>query len=287
MGDILPRSELSRVLEGIDGEFSLRDTPTPSTLADDTLLREILAGRPISSADRYLIQKRLVKSSRDIEKIQKAIAITEKTYNYLIQNVRPGMYEYEVEAMIAYQFRLHRGTEAFPSIVASGPSACTLHYTAHDRQILDGDLLLIDFGIELDGYGADLTRTFPVSGAWTPRQQELYGAVLDVKKFAENTLKPWIMRKQWNIWVKEYMFEVCKSLELKNIEQYTPTTNPYFPHSIGHYLGLDTHDVGGPDIPLIPGMVLTIEPWLYIREEGIGIRVEDDYLVTESGCEKL
>lgn len=154
------------------------------------MLRDLLAGRPVSSADRYLIQKRLVKSPRDIEKIREAIRITEKTYSYLIQNVRPGIYEYEVEAMIAYQFRLHHGTEAFPSIVASGPSACTLHYTAHTRQLHESDLLLIDFGIEIDGYGADISRTLAVSGVWTARQQELYDAVLEAKQYAESTLKP-------------------------------------------------------------------------------------------------
>lgn len=143
--------------------------------------------------------KRVVKSEQDIEKIQKAIEITEKTHNYLTQNVRPGMYEYEVEAMIAYQFRLHHGVEAFPSIVASGSNACMLHYTLNNRLIESGDLILIDFGIELDGYGADISRTFAVGDMMNPRQKELYDAVLDVKQFAESTLKPGITRKNWNI----------------------------------------------------------------------------------------
>lgn len=183
-----------------------------ATEKEYTLIREILAGKIISSADRHLIQKRIVKSEHDILKIQKAIEVTEKTYNYLIQNVRPGMYEYEIEAMIAYQFRLHHGIEAFPSIVASGPNACTLHYTLNNRQVEAGDLVLLDFGIELDGYGADISRTFVVGGVMNPRQQELYDAVLDVKQFAESTLKPGISRKNWNIGAKEYMFAVCRKL---------------------------------------------------------------------------
>jgi len=108
-----------------------------------------------------------------------------------------------------------------------------------------------------------------------------------VKNFAEKTLKPGITRKAWNLGVKEYMYEVCMKLGLKDIEKYTPTTNPYYPHSIGHFLGLDTHDVGSSDMPLEPDMVLTIEPGIYIHDEAIGIRIEDDYLVTDSGCVKL
>lgn len=109
----------------------------------------------------------------------------------------------------------------------------------------------------------------------------------DIKSFAEKTLKPSITRHEWNLRIKEYMYEVCKKLNLPEIENHTPTTNPYYPHSIGHFLGLDTHDVGDNHIPLKPGMVLTIEPGIYIRNEAIGIRIEDDYLVTGSGCVKL
>jgi Xaa-Pro aminopeptidase len=215
------------------------------------------------------------------------------------------MYEYEIEAMVAYQFRLHHGVEAFPTIVASGPNSCILHYTQNTRKIETGDLILLDFGIELGGYGADISRTFCVSDTSfakevptkevedlvshfsNPRQQLIYDAVLDVSKYAESTLRPGITRKEWNTGVRQYMYEVCVSLHLEDIESHTPVTNPYFPHSIGHYLGLDTHDVGDSDIPLAPGMLLTIEPGIYIPAETIGIRIEDDYLLTESGCERL
>ncbi len=229
---------------------------------------------------------RTVKNPEEITKIQNCIRITESIYQEVLSQVKPWMYEYEIEAIIAYGFRRHHGTEAFPTIVASGVNSCTLHYTQNTRQIQSGDIVLIDFGIELDGYGADISRTFAVWG-WSPRQQEIYDAVEDVKRYAENTLKPGITRRAWNLWVKEYMYEVCKNLKLKDIEKYTPTTNPYYPHSIGHFLGLDTHDVGDSDTPLAPGMILTIEPGIYIREEAIGIRIEDDYLMTDSGCVKL
>lgn len=146
---------------------------------------------------------------------------------------------------------------------------------------------MIDFGIELDGFGADISRTFAVGEIMNSRQQELYDAVLDVKSFAESTLKPGITRKNWNRGVKEYMFAVCQKLQLPDIEKFTAFTNPYFPYSIGHFLGLDTHDVGDSDIPFMPGMVLTIEPGIHLPIEGIGIRIEDDYLITVSGCKKL
>lgn len=284
---ILPRSELEKTISGRDEEFLLPDHTVASTESEYRFLRAILEGKQVSSADRYLIQKRLIKSPEDIEKIKKVIDLTEKTYRYITENVRPGMYEYEIEAMIAYQFRLYRWIEAFPTIVASWLKGCTLHYTALDRQIGEGDLILIDFGIEFDGYGADISRTFPVSGVFTPRQQEIHDAVMEVKHFAESILKPGITRKEWNIAVKEYMYSVCQRLRLPNITEFNALSNPYFPHSIGHFLGLDTHDIGDTNLPLAPGMIMTIEPGIYIREEWIGIREEDDYLIVESGCVRL
>ncbi len=287
MWTILPRSQIQSYLDQLRGEFLLPDHGVASTEKDSLWIRSLLAGKSLWSAQRHLIEKRLFKSREDIAKIKRAIEITEKTYNYITTNVRHWMYEYEIEAMIAYQFRLHRGTEAFPTIVASWPNACTLHYTAHDCRLKEWDLILLDFGIEIDGYGADISRTFPVSWTFSPRQQLLYDAVCDVKMFAEQTLKPGMTRKAWNIWVKEYMYRQCENLGLPNIEKYTPLTNPYFPHSIGHFLGLDTHDIWDSDMPLVAGMVLTIEPGIYIRHESIGIRIEDDYLVTANGCERL
>lgn len=231
-------------------------------------------------------EMRTIKSHEEIAKIQNCIRITESIYEEILEKIQPWMYEYEIEALIAHGFRRHNGTEAFPTIVASGVNSCTLHYTKNNRQIESGDIVLIDFGIELWWYGSDISRTFAV---WwlSQKQQAIYDAVEDVKRFAEDTLKPGITRRAWNLGVKEYMYNTCTRLGLKDIEKYTPVTNPYYPHSIGHFLGLDTHDVGDSDVPLKPWMVLTIEPWIYVREESIWIRIEDDYLVTESGCVKL
>jgi Xaa-Pro aminopeptidase len=230
---------------------------------------------------------RMIKTPDEIEKIQKAITLTNRVYEDILSQVQSWMYEYEIEALVAYGFRKYHGIEAFPTIVASGPNGCILHYTKNTRKVQKGDLVLLDFGIEIDGYGADISRTFPVDSNFSLRQQEFHDAVADVKQFAESMLRPWVTRRAWNSEIKEYMYNKCKDLRLKDIETYTPETNPYFPHSIGHFLGLDTHDVGDSDTLFEPWMVLTIEPGIYIREEWIGIREEDDYLVTENGCQKL
>lgn len=273
-------------------------------LSDDELshISGITDVRELSELDIYAQEKnsmnewdvkkiihtmRIIKTPDEIEKIRKAISITNVIYEDIITKIEPWMYEYEIEALVAYAFRCYHGTEAFPTIVASGPNACILHYAKNTRKIQEWNLVLLDFGIEIDWYWADISRTFSVGSIFSPRQQELYHVVLDVKQFAEKTLKPGITRRIWNTSVKEYMYNKCKELQLKDIDQYTSETNPYFPHSIGHFLGLDTHDVGDADLPLAAGMILTIEPGIYISDENIGIRIEDDYLVTETGCERL
>ncbi len=230
---------------------------------------------------------RIIKTPDEIQKIQKVVRITKEIFSHIQKNGHPWMYEYEIEAMIAYQFRLHQGVEAFPTIVASGPNSCILHYIQNNRKMNAGDVVLLDFGIEIDGYGADISRTFSISWEFSPRQKVIYDAVLDVKTFSEQILQPWISRKEWNMRVKNYMWEICQKLNLPNIEKHTSQENPYFPHSIGHFLWLDTHDVGDIDTIFQPGMIVTIEPGIYIVDESIGIRIEDDYLITESGCEMI
>ena len=264
-------------------EESAQKIQTQEQMTPTLAWQELWNNKPWQSIVHEL---RMIKTPDEIAKIENCIRITTSIYDEVVAQVQPWMYEYEIEALIAYGFRRHNGTEAFPSIIASGINSCTLHYTQNTRKIESGDIILIDFGIELGGYGADISRTFTVWG-FSERQQEIYDAVEDVKRFAENTLKPGITRKAWNLWIKKYIYNTCTRLGLKDIEKYTPATNPYYPHSIGHFLGLDTHDVGDTDVPLSPGMVLTIEPGIYIPDEAIWIRIEDDYLVTESGCVKL
>lgn len=200
------------------------------------------------------------------------------------------MYEYEIEAEIARVYRSHHLTEAYPSIVASGPNTCVLHYTTHTRQLAEGDLVLIDAGAEYMGYASDMTRTFAVS-AFTPRQLAVYDAVERVKKIAENTLKPGISLTEYEQIVRTAMNQELSGLGLiphgATLDETAKLSRKYYPHRTSHFLGLDVHDVGPRDTILAPGMVLTIEPGIYISDEQIGVRLEDDYLITETGCEKL
>lgn len=233
---------------------------------------------------------RLIKTEEEIEKIKWAIEVTHEAYDLVKTSIRPGMYEYEIEALIAGVFRKHHMTEAYPTIVGSGPNACTLHYTKHTRKIQDGDFVLIDFGAECDGYAADITRTFAV-GNVSPRQKEVYESVLAVKQYAESIVRPGITKLQYNQMVRTRMNQELRKLWLipegASKEQEHQLSLKYYPHSVGHFLGLDVHDVGDRDEVLKPGMTITCEPGIYIPEEGIGVRLEDDLLVTETGCINL
>lgn len=182
------------------------------------------------------------------------------------------MYEYEIEAEIARVYRSHHMTEAYPSIVASGPSACILHYTAHTRQLAEGDLVLIDAGAEYMGYASDMTRTFAVSD-FTPRQLAVYDAVERVKKIAEHTLKPGISLTEYEQIVRTAMNQELSGLGLiphdATLDETTKLSRKYYPHRTSHFLGLDVHDVGPRDTIITPGMILTIEPGIYIPDEAI------------------
>lgn len=228
---------------------------------------------------------RMIKSPEEIECMKKAISVTEKAQKLLIQSIQPGMYEYEIEAMVAGVFRAHHMTEAYPTIVASGPNACTLHYTSHDRQIQDGDFVLVDFGAEYHGYAADITRVF---GVWSisERQRQVHASVLDIKKYAESLIRPWMQKLEY-----EKMVRQRTNIELKKLGLMSNTlssdeeeniSRKYFPHSVSHFLGLDVHDSGARDATFRSGMVITCEPGIYIEEEGIWVRLEDDVLITEN-----
>ncbi len=233
---------------------------------------------------------RLIKTSDEIDKIQKAISVSQEAFAAIEPMIRPWVYEYEIEAEIARVYRSHHLTEAYPSIVASGPSACILHYTAHTRQLEEGDLVLIDAWAEYMGYASDMTRTFSVSG-FTPRQLAVYEAVERIKKIAENTLKPGISLTEYEQIIRIHMNQELIWLGLissgASADEIAKHSKKYYPHRTSHFLGLDVHDVGPRDAFLAPGMVLTIEPGIYIRDEAIGIRLEDDYLITDTGCQKL
>ena len=233
---------------------------------------------------------RAVKSPQEIELIKKACGITEKAFQRLLGFVRPGVWEYEIEAEIVHEFMRNRSRgPAFESIVASGIDSCTLHYVQNDKQCKDGDLVLIDFGAEYANFASDVTRTIPVNGKFSKRQKQVYNAVLRIQKAAIKMLKPGnTLQKYQKDVVKLVEAElirlgVLKKADVKKQSEDSPLYKKFFPHGTSHHLGLDVHDYGDVYRKLVPGMVLTCEPGIYIRDESIGVRIENDILITPKG----
>ncbi len=233
---------------------------------------------------------RTIKSEEEIEMIKQAADLTGQAFRRVLGFVRPGVMEYQVEAEILHEFMFHGHSEAaYHSIIASGENACTLHYIENSRECREGDLLLMDFGAEWNHYAADLTRTIPVSGKFTQRQRDCYDAVLRVLRQSSNLLVVGNTIDKVNKEVNKLMEEEMIGLGLFTREAVAaqdpekPLFMKYFMHGVTHFLGLDVHDVGSKFEPFRPGMVFTFEPGLYIREEKMGIRLENNYLVTENG----
>jgi Xaa-Pro aminopeptidase len=240
---------------------------------------------------RLLHRLRVVKQPAEIDLIRKACDITAAGFERVGRFVRPGVSEHDIEAEFAHEFIRRRGSFAYTPIIASGPNACVLHYLANDQPCRKGDLLLLDVGAAYANYNSDLTRTIPVSGRFTRRQRQIYEAVLRVLRAAIAALKPGLKWKHWQEAVEELMARECVNLGLlkpKDLQEQhgDPSQRPvkrYFMHGAGHPIGLDVHDVGITTEPFAPGWVMTVEPGLYIREEGIGIRLENDVLITKDG----
>jgi Xaa-Pro aminopeptidase len=231
---------------------------------------------------------RAVKSSIEVELIRQAGEISGRAFRRLLGFIRPGVWEYEIEAEIWHEFlRARSRGPAFQTIVASGADSCTLHYVKNDKQCKDGDLVLIDFGAEYANYAGDLTRTVPVNGRFTPRQRAVYDAVLRVQKAAIQMLRPGNTLEAYTAEVGRWMEAELIGLGLLDAEKVKgqpkdqPLYKKYFPHGTSHHLGLDVHDYGDKFRPFEAGMVFTCEPGIYIREEGIGVRIENDILVTD------
>lgn len=232
---------------------------------------------------------RVIKSPVEVELIKQAIGITNKAFERLLDFIRPGVWEFEIEAEIYHEFLCNRSRgPAFDSIVAAGLDSCILHYIKNDKKCLDGDLVLIDFGAEYANYTSDVTRTIPVNGRFSDRQKEVYNAVLRVQKAAIDMLRPGNTLDQLNqetgrLAEAELIgLGVLDDKAVRAQSEANPLYKKYFPHGTSHHLGLDVHDYGDKYRPFEPGMVFTCEPGLYIREEGIGVRIENDILVTET-----
>ena len=233
---------------------------------------------------------RAVKSPLEIELIKEACSITEKAFRRLLGFIRPGVWEYEVEAEIVHEFMRNRSRgPVFETIVASGTDSCTLHYVKNDKQCKKGDLVLIDFGAEYANYAADVTRTVPVNGKFSKRQKEVYNAVLKIQKAAIQMLKPGNALEAYQKEVVKLMeaelirLGVLKNADVKKQPEDSPLYKKFFPHGTSHHLGLDVHDYGDKYRKFEPGMVFTCEPGIYIRDESVGVRIENDILVTKKG----
>ncbi|MFZ5569541.1 MAG: aminopeptidase P N-terminal domain-containing protein [Thermodesulfobacteriota bacterium] len=233
---------------------------------------------------------RIIKSEMEISLISRACGITEKGFRRLFGFIRPGVWEFEIEAEIVHEYIRNRSRgPAFEPIVASGANSCVLHYVKNHHQCREGDLVLIDTGAEYANYAADVTRTIPVDGRFTPRQRDVYESVLRIQRAAIQELHPGITLDQYQRQVGEYMegelvrLGLLQRGEVKRQSKDDPLYRKYFMHGVSHHLGLDVHDNGDRNQPLSAGMVLTCEPGIYIREEGFGIRLENDILLTATG----
>jgi len=234
---------------------------------------------------------RSIKEDIEIQLMSKACSITEKGVRRLLNFIKPGVYEYEIEAELAHEFLRNKSKGfAYTPIIASGKNACVLHYIENNQICNDGDIVLMDFGAEYANYASDLTRCFPVNGRFTERQKAVYNAVLRVKKFAETLLVPGTILADYHKEVGRYMenellqLGLISSNDIKTQNPDWPAYKKYFMHGTSHYIGLDTHDVGPWNEPIQAGMVFTCEPGIYIPEESIGIRLEDDLVVQQNGA---
>ena len=248
----------------------------------------------VAKSNPILQKLRSIKAAEEIDQIQKACDITEKGFRRLLKFVKPGVWEYEIEAELAHEFIRNRSKGfAYTPIIASGNNANVLHYTENKAQCKAGELILLDVAAEYGNYSSDLTRTIPVCGVFTDRQKEIYNAVLRVKNEATKLLVPGTIWKDYHVEVGKLMTSELLDLglldkaDIQNEDSDHPAYKKYFMHGTSHYLGLDVHDVGSWTTPIAAGMVFTCEPGIYIPEENLGIRLENDILVTENGPKDL
>ena len=241
-------------------------------------------------AAKIMKELRAVKTEYEIEVVRKAVDITHNAFLRVMQFVRPGVMEYEIEAEIVHSFLSQRADgEAYDSIIASGDRARTLHYVSNNEECKDGELVLMDFGAGYGGYAADLTRTIPVNGKFTERQKEIYNACLHLHDYAKSLLKPGITivdytEKVGDEATAQFMkLGLLKEEDFKNEDPDNRAYRKYLYHGISHHLGLDVHDLGTRTAPLQEGMLLTVEPGIYIQEEGIGVRIENNIWITKDG----
>ncbi|GAB4378891.1 MAG: aminopeptidase P family protein [Salibacteraceae bacterium] len=247
-------------------------------------------GHNYARSNPILHQLRAVKHPIEIELMKRACSITEKGFRRLLKFIKPGVKEYEIEAELWHEFIRNRSRGfAYTPIIASGRNSCVLHYIENNQECKDGEVILMDFGAEYANYSSDLTRCVPVNGRFTKRQKDVYNAVLRVKNGAIELLRPGKTLSEYHKQVGELMEKELVDLglitmdDIRNQSPDKPAYKKYFMHGTSHYIGLDTHDYGPWHEPIPENSVFTVEPGIYILEENLGIRLEDDYLVTSDG----
>jgi Xaa-Pro aminopeptidase len=271
-------SRLLRVVDNLyyisPAEIVKKNEPLTPQLHFINQLKERYPHLIIKDLSATVAAMRLIKSPEELKLMQQAIDITGAAQREAMKSVEPGMYEYEIKAVIEYVYQ-KRGTKGwgFPSIVGSGPNSCILHYEKCTRKMEAGDMVVMDIGAEYENYSADITRTIPVSGKFAPRQRAIYNIVLEANKRAIAAVKPGRTIKDIDKVARDYII--------------SRGYGEYFIHGTSHWLGMNVHDVGDHNAKFEPGMVITVEPGIYMAEENLGIRIEDDILITEGGHKVL
>ena len=242
---------------------------------------------------RLMFKLRGVKTRREIDLIRKAVEVTAKGFRRVAQMVKPGVMEYEIEAEFSHEYLRNRCSFAYSPIIASGANSCVLHYVQNDQQCKQGDLLLLDVGASYANYNADCTRTIPVSGRFTKRQRKVYEAVLRVQRASIKGATVGKLHRDWHRESQRMMNEellklgLLKRSDIKSQTDEEPACRKYYMHGLGHSLGLDVHDYGWTQEPFTEGWVITVEPGIYIPEEGFGVRLENNIVIRKGGAEDL
>tara|TARA_B100001758_G_scaffold247961_1_gene269258 strand:- start:16274 stop:17563 length:1290 start_codon:yes stop_codon:yes gene_type:complete len=290
--------ELISVCENIYLNKNMHSRSASEVQTRDDRFRNMIvkkfSNKTIKEVAPLMHELRAIKSNAEVALIQTACDITEKGLRRILPVIKPGIMEYEIEAELMHEFLKNRSTGfAYQPIIGSGVDSCVLHYIDNNKRCRDGDILLMDFGAEYANYASDLTRTVPVNGRFSKRQKAVYNSVLHVMKEATKMLTPGVGFKEYNAEVGRIMeLELIKLclLDKHDVQKQNPL-NPlykkYFMHGTSHYLGLDVHDVGSFDWAIKEGMIFTCEPGIYIFEEKLGVRLENDILVTATGPEDL
>ena len=267
------------------GELSKQELEQPWPVAD--LFNKVRANQPdvlIRNLAPITAAMRMVKDSHEIEKMKKAIHVTNEGIKAMMKACRDNVWENELEAHFDFVLKCNQCEHAFHTICATGKNGTILHYGENNCQSKPGDLVLVDLGAAYQYYNADISRTFPINGKFSPRQREVYDIVLRANKMVQANAKPGITTRELNNMVIKFYEEELPKIGLL---QDGKRVFDYYWHGVSHHIGLETHDFSLPDVALAPGCVISNEPGLYLEEEGIGIRIEDDLYITEGGCINL